>query len=162
MKIDANIVITFGRDGMSIEIKSLVKEALKKGVLAVAKLVKTKLFPKAEEKYCRALQATSEKLINKASKLVKNILEEKDEKKKTRELFVLQLCVNTMEAIHEAFGTALDTIKATVSFVPLMTTEGQQVIAEAVADAGGKVEEEYDNYIASLDTGCGPDGCEIV
>lgn len=164
MRFDVNIELQLGGGlPMKVKIKSLVAEAIKKGILAVGKLIKTKLLPKAEEKYCRVLQATSEKLIDKVSDLVEDIAEENDTKKRTRKLYLLQLCVNTMEAIAETFDKALETIKEVIDFTEIDTDEAKTEIAVAVEEAGGKIEEDYDNYVASLNTsGCGPDGCNIV
>lgn len=164
MKIDVNMEILLGGGlPMKVKIKSLVAEAIKKGILAVGKLIKTKLLPKAEEKYCKVLQATSEKLIDKVSDLVEDLADEQDTKKRARKMYLLQLCVNTMEAIAETFDKALETIREVVDFGEIDNDDAKVEIAAAVEEAGGKIVDDYDNYVASLDTGCcGPDGCQIV
>lgn len=130
------------------KIKAIVRELLSKAKTLVLKLVKTKLLPKAEEKYCKVLQATSVKLVDKAEDLVEEVNSEEDTKKKVRSLYLLKLCVDTFDAVGGALTEASASIKELVKFEELDADDEDTKVALAELDT----EDTPD---------CGPDGCAI-
>ena len=127
-----------------------------KGLLAkvgstILTLVRTKLLPKAEEKQCEALKEASEKFIEKVGDLIDEFNEEDDKTKKIRRLFLIELCVNTMEAIAETFSKAVQDSRQEIDFSG-MYAEDEETTKVALADLTN----------SSDPCECGPDGCEIA
>ena len=53
-----------------IALKEILVSLIAKGTVALAKLIKSKLLPKAEEKYCKVLQAVTEKITNRTAERI--------------------------------------------------------------------------------------------
>lgn len=135
-------------------LKTAVKAALAKAKEAVVKLVKTKLLRKAEEKYCKVLQGTTEKLVEKCGDFIDDINSATNEKKKFAKLYALELCVATMDTVAEALSIAVANIKKDVDFSILHKEENSDVLTEAIAEATTPAE-------GDAEATCGEDGCEI-
>lgn len=136
-------------------LKTAVKAALEKAKEAVVKLVKTKLLRRAEEKYCKVLQGTTEKLVEKCGDFIDYINTSTNEKKKFARLYALELCVTTMDTVAEALSVAVANIKKDVDFSILHKEENSAILKEAVAEETTAAETDTDEPT------CGEDGCEI-
>lgn len=141
---------------MSIEkaqVRAVVSSLLAKALVAVVQLIKTRLLPKATERYCKSLQKFADKLIGAINKSVDKVGAITDSKKLIRELFVLDLAAITMENVGKALLTSAEHIKSAVNFAPLHAES--ETKTELIALATAEDDEE--------DFGCcGPDGCEIA
>jgi len=132
-------------------LKELIKELIAKGTAALTKLIRSKLLPKTEEKYCKVLQAVSEKIADKTAKRIADLSEETNPKKRIKDLYILKLIFDTLEAVSSSLGTTAEYIKENVDFSELDAPTEEVLVA--LAEIPGAL----DN-----DGGCGPDGCEIA
>ena len=137
------------------DVKAAIKEVLggliAKGLQALVKLVKSKLLPKAEEKYCKALQATTEKITNKAVDRIAELNEETDVKKRIRYLYLLKLVKNALDALSESLVETVKYIEENVDFKELEEPSEEALVA--LADIPGALDNDGE---------CGPDGCEVA
>lgn len=140
--------------------KTLFISALK----AVANLIRSKLFPKAVAKYCKALQDASEAVIDKADELLDKIAGEPEgSKKRIKYTYMLLLIKNTLSSLGEIMVSTANAIDIKVDFEIIENTEANDVIKEATDKAQAEEDEQYDELIASLDTPhCDDDGCVVV
>ena len=134
-----------------IALKEILVSLIAKGTVALAKLIKSKLLPKAEEKYCRVLQAVTEKITNRTAERIAELLKETDIKKRVRYLYLLKLVRETLDAVSVSLAQTVDYIKEHVDFSEIEEPTEEALVA--LADIPGAL----DN-----DGGCGPDGCEIA
>lgn len=134
------------------KIGAIVAAALKLAVSALAKLIRSKLLPKAQEKYCKVLQATSEKIIEGAGDIAAAIASEEDTTKKIRRLYLLNLVIQTMDSVAETLRLAGDHLRETVDFTPIINPDENAKIALA----------DIPDAFADNDGCCGPDGCTIA
>lgn len=134
--------------------KKLLKEILggliAKGIAAVAKLVKSKLLPKAEEKYCKVLQAATEKIADKVATRVAD-LKTAEGKKRIKDLYLLKLIYDTLNATSESLVATAQFIKDNVDFSEIEEPTEEALVA--LAEVPGALENDGE---------CGPDGCEIA
>lgn len=134
-----------------IALKEILVSLIAKGTVALAKLIKSKLLPKAEEKYCKVLQAVTEKITNRTAERIAELLKETDIKKRVRYLYLLKLVRETLDAVSVSLAQTVDYIKEHVDFSEIEEPTEEALVA--LADIPGAL----DN-----DGGCGPDGCEIA
>lgn len=134
-----------------IALKEILTSLIAKGTVALAKLIKSKLLPKAEEKYCKVLQAVTEKITNRTAERIAELLKETDIKKRVRYLYLLKLVRETLDAVSVSLAQTVDYIKEHVDFSEIEEPTEEALVA--LADIPGAL----DN-----DGGCGPDGCEIA
>ena len=134
-----------------IALKEILVSLIAKGTVALAKLIKSKLLPKAEEKYCKVLQAVTEKITNRTAERIAELLKEPDIKKRVRYLYLLKLVRETLDAVSVSLAQTVDYIKEHVDFSEIEEPTEEALVA--LADIPGAL----DN-----DGGCGPDGCEIA
>lgn len=134
-----------------IALKEILVSLIAKGTVALAKLIKSKLLPKAEEKYCKVLQAVTEKITNRTAERIAELLKETDIKKRVRYLYLLKLVRETLDAVSVSLAQTVDYIKEHVDFNEIEEPTEEALVA--LADIPGAL----DN-----DGGCGPDGCEIA
>ena len=127
-----------------------LKDLLIKVGTSILTLIRTKLLPKAEEKQCEALREASEKFIDKVGDMIDEFNAEEESSKKIRKLFLIELCVNTMEAVSEAFAAASKHIREQIDFSGMYAADKEATLV-ALADVPG-----------APAGGCGPDGCEIA
>lgn len=132
-------------------LKELLGGLIAKGATALAKLIKSKLLPKAEEKYCKALQATTDKITNKTADRIAELAEETDAKKRARYLYLLKLVRETLEAVSLSLSETANYITEHVDFKEI--EEPSEDVLVALAEIPGALDNEG---------GCGPDGCEIA
>lgn len=140
------------------QVRAAIATLLAKALAAIVKLVKTKLVPKANERYCKYLQKGADKIIERSNKVVDDLEEAKSTKKRIKLLYGLKLMAETMSTIGEALTTASTHIIESVDFTEIDAPE---------EDEAKTVIEELDklaNSDVDVDTnsGCGPDGCEIA
>lgn len=134
-------------------IRKVIAQVLAKALAAIGKLIKTKVLPKATEKYCENLHKFTKKLGEKTDKMIDSIVSIKDTKKLVGTLFALKLVKETTVSIADALKSIATQIETEVDFSPLEAPETDEVASvvaelEVLANAG--------------DEGCGPDGCEIA
>lgn len=134
-----------------IALKEILTSLIAKGTVALAKLIKSKLLPKAEEKYCKVLQAVTEKITNRTAERIAELLKETDIKKRVRYLYLLKLVRETLDAVSVSLAQTVYYIKEHVDFSEIEEPTEEALVA--LADIPGAL----DN-----DGGCGPDGCEIA
>lgn len=134
-----------------IALKEILVSLIAKGTVALAKLIKSKLLPKAEEKYCKVLQAVTEKITNRTAERIAELLKETDIKKRVHYLYLLKLVRETLDAVSVSLAQTVDYIKEHVDFSEIEEPTEEALVA--LADIPGAL----DN-----DGGCGPDGCEIA
>ena len=134
-----------------IALKEILVSLIAKGTVALAKLIKSKLLPKAEEKYCKVLQAVTEKITNRTAERIAELLKETGIKKRVRYLYLLKLVRETLDAVSVSLAQTVDYIKEHVDFSEIEEPTEEALVA--LADIPGAL----DN-----DGGCGPDGCEIA
>ena len=134
-----------------IALKEILVSLIAKGTVALAKLIKSKLLPKAEEKYCKVLQVVTEKITNRTAERIAELLKETDIKKRVRYLYLLKLVRETLDAVSVSLAQTVDYIKEHVDFSEIEEPTEEALVA--LADIPGAL----DN-----DGGCGPDGCEIA
>lgn len=134
-----------------IALKEILASLIAKGTIALAKLIKSKLLPKAEEKYCKALQAVTEKITNRTAERIAELLKETDTKKRVRYLYLLKLVRETLNAVSVSLAQTVDYIKEHVDFSEIEEPTEEALVA--LADIPGALDNEG---------GCGPDGCEIA
>ena len=134
-----------------IVLKEILAGLIAKGTIALAKLIKSKLLPKAEEKYCKALQAVTEKITNRTAERIAELLKETDTKKRVRYLYLLKLVRETLNAVSVSLAQTVDYIKEHVDFSEIEEPTEEALVA--LADIPGALDNEG---------GCGPDGCEIA
>ena len=134
-----------------IALKEILVSLIAKGTVALAKLIKSKLLPKAEEKYCKVLQAVTEKITNRTAERIAELLKETDIKKRVRYLYLLKLVRETLDAVSVSLAQTVEYIKEHVDFSEIEEPTEEALVA--LADIPGAL----DN-----DGGCGPDGCEIA
>ena len=134
-----------------IALKEILVSLIAKGTVALAKLIKSKLLPKAEEKYCKVLQAVTEKITNRTAERIAELLKETDIKKRVHYLYLLKLARETLDAVSVSLAQTVDYIKEHVDFSEIEEPTEEALVA--LADIPGAL----DN-----DGGCGPDGCEIA
>lgn len=133
------------------KIKEILKALITKGATALVKLIRTKLLPKAEEKYCKALQDAADKITDKAVDRVEDLTEETDKKKRVRNLYLLKLILETLSAVSETLVETINYIRENVDFKELDESNEETLVA--LAEIPGALENDGE---------CGPDGCEIV
>ncbi len=133
------------------KIKEILKALITKGATALVKLIRTKLLPKAEEKYCKALQDAADKITDKAVDRVEDLTEETDKKKRVRNLYLLKLILETLSAVSETLVETTNYIRENVDFKELDESNEETLVA--LAEIPGALENDGE---------CGPDGCEIV
>ena len=129
----------------------LIKGLIAKGTAALAKLIKSKLLPRAEEKYCKVLQAVSERIAEKTAKRIADLNEETNHKKRVTTLYVLKLVLETLDAAASSLAATADYIRDNVDFKEIEEPSEETLVA--LADIPGALDNEG---------GCGPDGCEIA
>ena len=134
-----------------IALKEILVSLIAKGTVALAKLIKSKLLPKAQEKYRKVLQAVTEKTTNRTAERIAELLKETDIKKRVRYLYLLKLVRETLDAVSVSLAQTVDYIKEHVDFSEIEEPTEEALVA--FADIPGAL----DN-----DGGCGPDGCEIA
>ena len=134
-----------------IALKEILVSLIAKGTVALAKLIKSKLLPKAEEKYCKVLQAVTEKITNRTAERIAELLKETDIKKRVRYLYLLKLVRETLDAVSVSLAQTVDYIKEHVDFSEIEEPTEEALVA--LADIPGALDNEG---------GCGPDGCEIA
>lgn len=132
-------------------IKDKIKNFLAKGVASVAKLLLSKLLPKAEEKYCEMLTESAQKITEKVFDKVEDFENETNTTKKIRNLYILRLLRETLEHVGNMLLTSAEYIANNVDFTPLTNPSDEEKIA--LAEIPGAVDS---------DGGCGEDGCEIA
>lgn len=132
-------------------LKELLGGLIAKGATALAKLIKSKLLPKAEEKYCKALQAVTEKITNKTADRIAELAEETDTKKRARYLYLLKLVKETLDAVSTSLSETANYIAEHVDFKEIEEPTEEALVA--LAEIPGALDNEG---------GCGPDGCEIA
>lgn len=137
------------------QVRAAISALLAKALIAIIKLVKTKLIPKANERYCKYLQKGAENIIEKTNKSIDELEKAKSTKKRVKLLYGLKLMSETMATIGEALTTASTHIVESVDF--------SEIDAPAKEEAKAVVE-ELDVLANAGDEsfGCGPDGCEIA
>ena len=137
------------------QVRAAISALLAKALIAIVKLVKTKLIPKANERYCKYLQKGAENIIEKTNKSIDELEKAKSTKKRVKLLYGLKLMSETMATIGEALTTASTHIVESVDF--------SEIDAPAKEEAKAVVE-ELDVLANANDEsfGCGPDGCEIA
>ena len=140
------------KDDLRNALKALLGKLLAQGAASLAKLVKSKLLPKAEEKYCKALQVVAEKLTKRAADRVSELAEEKDVKKRTVNLYLLKLMKETFITVASSFTETANFITEHVDFKEIDEPSEETLVA--LADIPGALDNDGD--------GCGPDGCEIA
>lgn len=133
-------------------IKNLLGGLIAKGAIALAKLIRSKLLPRAEEKYCKVLQVATEKIANKVVDRVANLKTETDTKKRVRDLYLLKLIKDTLLTVSTSLLETANFICDNVDFKELDDPSEDTLVA--LAEIPGALENDED--------GCGPDGCEIV
>ena len=114
-------------------------------------MIKSKLLPKAEEKYCKALQAVTEKITNKTADRIAELAEETDTKKRARYLYLLKLVKETLDAVSTSLSETANYIAEHVDFKEIEEPTEEALVA--LAEIPGALDNEG---------GCGPDGCEIA
>ena len=127
-------------------LKDLLGGLIAKGAKALAKLIKSKLLPKAEEKYCRALQGTTAKITNKVADRITDLKEETDSKKRIRDLYLLKLIDETLDAVSASLSETANYIKENVDFSELEKPSEETLVA--LADVPGALESTGDAEIA--------------
>ena len=135
------------------KLKEIIRELLKRGAQALVKLVKSKLLPRAEEKYCEALQATADKLSDKAIDRVEELNNETDNAKKIKKVYLLKLIAQALEAVDKTIDETVKYIRENVDFGILENPSEETLVA--LAEIPGALDNDEEG-------GCGPDGCEIV
>lgn len=138
------------------QVRAAVSTLLGKALVAIVKLVKTKLIPRANERYCKYLQKGADKIIEKANKSIDDLEKAQSTKKRIKLLYGLRLISETMSTIGEALTIASTHIIESVDFTEIDTPEKEE--AKTVI-------KELDTLACATDEpsfGCGPDGCEIV
>ena len=133
-------------------LKELLKGFITKGAIALAKLIKSKLLPEAEEKYCKVLQGVTEKLTSKAVDRITDLANEKNPKKRICDLYLLKLIKETLDAVAISLTETANYINENVDFKELEEPTEEALVA--LAEIPGALDNDED--------GCGPDGCEIV
>lgn len=138
-------------------IKAAVAELLRKAAVAVFNLVKSKLFKRAEAKYCKTLNDVTEKMVKKSDKLLNNTKGKELTAKKIKNLYALKLLADTMATVGEVLTTAAKHINDEADFSEVIDVDLEDVETEAA-------DEKYEALIASVavvEDECGPDGCNI-
>lgn len=138
------------------QIRAAISALLAKALVAIVKLVKTKLIPRANERYCKYLQKGADKIIEKANKSIDDLETAQSTKKRIKLLYGLKLMSETMATIGEALTTASTHIIESVDFTEIDAPE---------KDEAKTVIKELDKLACAPDEpefGCGPDGCEIA
>lgn len=144
-------------------LRAAVKTLLTQALAAVAKLVRTKLLPRAIARACKHLQDASEALILKADSLIASVTSEEDESKRIKKLYMLALIKNTIRAVGKLLTASADHIDSKVDFDEIENSEAAKVIKEAKEKAKAKEDTEYDELIAEVNTPhCDDDGCTVV
>lgn len=140
--------------------KTLFLSALK----AVANLIRSKLFPKAVAKYCKALQDASEAVIDKADDILDKISKEpEDSKKRIKYTYMLLLIKNTLSSLGEVMVSTANAIELKVNFDVIENTEAVETINEFKQEAEQTEDKQYDELIASIEVPhCDDDGCIVV
>ena len=140
--------------------KTLFLSALK----AVANLIRSKLFPKAVAKYCKALQDASEAVIDKADDILDKISKEpEDSKKRIKYTYMLLLIKNTLSSLGEVMVSTANAIELKVNFDVIENTEAVETINEFKQEAEQTEDKQYDELIASIEVPhCDNDGCIVV
>ena len=140
--------------------KTLFLSALK----AVANLIRSKLFPKAVAKYCKALQDASEAVIDKADDILDKISKEpEDSKKRIKYTYMLLLIKNTLSSLGEVMVSTANAIELKVNFDIIENTEAVETINEFKQEAEQTEDKQYDELIASIEVPhCDDDGCIVV
>jgi hypothetical protein len=140
--------------------KTLFLSALK----AVANLIRSKLFPKAVAKYCKALQDASEAVIDKADDILDKISKEpEDSKKRIKYTYMLLLIKNTLSSLGEVMVATANAIELKVNFDVIENTEAVETINEFKQEAEQTEDKQYDELIASIEVPhCDDDGCIVV
>lgn len=138
-------------------VKTVISQLLGKALQAVVKIIRTKLLPKVVNRYCKALQSTTEKLVERVDILIDKIPSITDAKKLVRALYVLRLVQETTSTVGKALITLADMIGSQVDFSVIDEPKTDEIASEVASL----------EVIANADTdepfgGCGPDGCEIV
>ena len=138
--------------------RTIISQLLAKALTAIIKIVKTKLLPKAMERYCKSLQKFAEKLAEKTNQLIDKIPTITDVKKLTGTLYVLRLVQETANTVGEALKTLAHSIETNVDF---------SIIDDPKTDEVASAVQELDviaNAVTDVDLqgNCGPDGCEIA
>lgn len=140
-----------GLDVTKATLKEILSGFIAKGAIALTKLIKSKLLPKAEERYCRALKATADKITNKTADRIAKLAKEEDKKKRVAILYLLKLISDTLVAVSESLTTTANYVKENVDFKELEDPSEEALVA--LAEIPGAL----DN-----DGGCGANGCEIA
>lgn len=138
------------------QIRAAISALLAKALVAIAKLVKTKLVPKANERYCKYLQKGANKIIERANKTIDDLEKAQSTKKRIKLLYGLKLMSETMTTIGEALTTASTHIIESVDFTEIDAPEKEEA---------KEVIEELDTLACGADPAsleCGPDGCDIA
>lgn len=134
--------------------RAVISQLLSKALVAVIKLIRTKVLPQVMNRYCKTLQKTAEKLTGKANALIDKVPKIKDTKKLVRTLYVLRLIQEATATVGKALTTLSETIETHVDFTLIDNPENDDIASEVATL----------EVLANADTegGCGPDGCEIV
>ena len=138
-------------------VRTVIAQLLSKALTAVVKIVRTKLLPRIFSRYCKTLQSTAEKLVERANALVDKVPSITDTKKLVRTLYVLKLVQEATSTVGKALTALAESIETNVDFSLIESPETDEVATEianleVIANAGP--DEPFG--------GCGPDGCEIV
>lgn len=131
-------------------LKEILGGLIAKGIVAVAKLIKSKLLPKAEEKYCKVLQGVTEKVANKVAVRISD-LKTAEGSKRVKDLYLLKLILDTLDATSESLVATAQFIRDNVDFKELDDPSEEALVA--LAEIPGALENDGE---------CGPDGCEIA
>lgn len=140
-----------GKKERKAALKELLKRLISKGAAALAKLIKSKLLPKAEEKYCKVLQGVTDKLTNKAIDRIADLVKETDPKKRVRDLYLLKLIKETLTSVSMSLSETANYINENVDFKEIEEPTEDALVA--LAEIPGALDNE---------DGCGPNGCEVV
>lgn len=138
-------------------VKTVISQLLGKALQAVVKIVRTKLLPKIVNRYCKILQNTTEKLVERVDALIDKVPSIKNTKKLVGTLYVLRLVQETTSTVGKALITLADMIGSQVDFSVIDEPKTDEIASEVASleiIANADADEPFG--------GCGPDGCEIV
>lgn len=136
--------------------REVIANLLAKALVAIVKLIKTKLIPAAYSRYCKYLQKGADRIIERTNKAIDDLATAKSDKKRVKLLYGLKLMKETMSTLGEALTLAAEHVTNCVDFTEI----------EAPAKESTKtVIKELDKLACADDEPsfeCGPDGCEIA
>lgn len=139
------------------EAKLLISQLLSKALVAIIKMIRVKILPKATERYCKNLQKFADKLVKKANELVDKVPTIKETKKLVGTLYVLRLIKETSVTVGRALIELANHIETSVDFGIIEVPESDE-IAETVKELDTLANADTD---VDFTGGCGEDGCAI-